>query len=270
MKKRIAVALLVVTLTVSPVFAQWFFGTIPVIDFANLANAADQLGQLEMQYGQLVSTYNQIVLQYREMLRMARHLPGIRQHRFSQAGWGASFSANTYGTTAGWTSALNSGIGVREGYGQAVGRLSTYASFGDIPADQVDRAKSEYASVELSDAANIHGMEVIGAERSKSGATDLEIKMLEDASLSEEDDFNTEIAVLNKINATDIMTLRSGQETNQILVALLERSIAESKYRRDSEAAAINANIAFRANARDAGLRGIEGTTDAITSFRMP
>lgn len=50
---------------------------------------------------------------------------------------------------------------------------------------------------------------------------------------------NTHIAVLNKINAPGTMAVRASLDTNQLLVALLERQVAESKLRRDAEAAEI-------------------------------
>jgi hypothetical protein len=43
----------------------------------------------------------------------------------------------------------------------------------------------------------------------------------------------------------------------------------QAKARRDAEAYAINANISLRLNAFDAGMQGVQGTTGAITSFRM-
>lgn len=157
------------------------------------------------------------------------------------------------------------------GYRRAVERLMTYGpALGRIPADQIDRTKTEYATVELEDAANVHGIEVVGAQRAKAQAATSAIEILEGVSLSDGNLVNTEIAVLNKINATDMMALRAGQDTNQLLVAMLEQSVTGSKARRDAEASVINANIACRLYARDAGLEGIAGTTQAITSFRMP
>ena len=132
------------------------------------------------------------------------------------------------------------------------------------------RAKTDYATVELADAANLHGIEVLGNQRAKTRLTEEAIAALENASLSTEDRFNTEIAVLNKINAASVMALRAGQDTNQLLVSLLEEQITDSKARRDAETSAINANIAFWIRAMDAGMEGIRGTTAAIRSFRIP
>ncbi len=271
MKRRfIAILILIVLTMVLPATAQ-IFGPIPVVDWSNLAEAVETVAQLERQYAQLVTTYRQIVLEYQQMLKMAMILPDLRLYRFTPASWRFSSSANTYGNTAGWTGAINSGFGAVDGYLRAVERLATYGpAFGRIPADQLDRARTEYATVEIEDAANVHGIEVAGAQRVKASEATAAIDALERVSLSDAELLNTEIAVLNKINAAGMMAIRSSQDANQILVALLEQAVAESKARRDAEVSAINANIACRLYTRDLAMSGILGTTEAITSFRMP
>ena len=67
-----------------------------------------------------------------------------------------------------------------------------------------------------------------------------------------------------------MMALRAGQDSNQVLVSLLEQVITDSKSRRDAEASVINSNVELRLNAREAGMEGVRGTTQAITTFRMP
>jgi outer membrane protein assembly factor BamA len=204
------------------------------------------------------------------MVAQAKMLPNLIRHQFAETPWRQSQSSNTYGTTAFWTRAINSGQGVGAGYSLATERLNTYGdSLGRIPAEQANRARTDYASVELEDAANLHGIEVVGLQRTIAAKNQAAIDALEGASLSSADDSNTQIAVLNKINATNMMALRAGQDTNQLLVSLLEQTLTEAKARRDAEAYAINANISIRLNAFDAGMQGVRGTTSAITSFRM-
>jgi hypothetical protein len=47
------------------------------------------------------------------------------------------------------------------------------------------------------------------------------IERLEDDSLSPDDQLNTEVAVLNKINATNAVLARSIQDTKKLLLAML-------------------------------------------------
>ena len=56
---------------------------------------------------------------------------------------------------------------------------------------------------------------------------------------------NTEIAVLNKINAANLITVRGNQDTNQLLVALAEQQIIDAKRKRDTEAQAIKSHVRF-------------------------
>jgi hypothetical protein len=269
LKKTIALTMLFIPFFVAFTWAQ--FIALPVFDAANLANAIERLTQLREQISQMVRTYDQLVLEYKHMLKMAKQLPGLSAHSFRSAPWRFSHSTDTYGTAGAWNKAINTGNTAEQAYRFAVERLATYgAALARIPSDQVNRAKTDYASVELADAANIHGIEVAGSQRAKAGSADAAISGLESASLSSDENSNTHIAVLNKINAAGVMAVRASQDTNQILIALVEHQVAESKARRDAEAAAINANIAFRQYAYDAGMLGIRDTTKAITAFRMP
>ena len=129
---------------------------------------------------------------------------------------------------------------------------------------------TRYGTVELADAANLHGIQLLGSLRDHAAAVEQAIRTLESDSLSGDNDFNTQIAVLNKINATGTIALRAGQDTNKLLVALLEQRITDSKRRRDAEASAINTHIAFEREAMEIGMDGIRGTTEALQSFRLP
>jgi conjugal transfer/entry exclusion protein len=267
MKKRIAILTVLVLLTLGGASAQ---ANLPVFDATNFANAVMRFIQLQQQLAQLITTYKQIVLEYEHMIRQAKLLPGLARHQFLDTPWRNSRAADTYGTSGDWSKAINYALDIYGGYSRATERLLTYgAALARIPPDQIDRARTDYASVELEDAANLHGIEVIGLQRAKAAQNQAVLDALESATLSTSSDDNTQIAVLNKINATNMMALRAGQDTNQLLVSLLEQTLTEAKARRDAEAYAINANISLRQNAFSAGMEGVRGTTDAITSFRM-
>ena len=67
-----------------------------------------------------------------------------------------------------------------------------------------------------------------------------------------------------------MMAVRAGQDTNQLLVTLSEQQIADSKRRRDAEAAEIADQIAFQAGARAISRKGISGTTFVLSNFQVP
>lgn len=269
MKKTI---LVITLLAASSVSMAQFFG-ITVFDPTNWAEAINQLRQLEQQYRQLVQTYNQITNQYNHMLLMARQVPVSMTTRYRAlvSPWRQSTATNTYGTTGGWIDAINSGTNVASGYLEAADRLLAYgAAFGNIPADQVDRVRRNYATVELTDGANRHSMETIGTIRSNARQVETAIQGLEDDSLSSDPNMNTEIAVLNKINAAAVISLRNTQDANKMLVALAEQQVIEAKRQRDAETRAINSHIRFMADER--GLLSSQKANAAadMMAFRMP
>ena len=222
------------------------------------------------QYEQLVLTYEQLILEYEHFLWMAKQLPGLPRHALSYTPWRYSSSTDIYGTSGGWTQAVNTGAGVIPGYRRAIEPLRTFgAGLVNIPANQVERVKTDYATVELADAANLHGIEVLGLHRAKAKANERAILELEAATLSTADEMNTHIAVLNKINATGMMAVRASQDTNQLLVAVLEHQIAESKRKRDAQAAEIMDHVAFQTNANSVAAAGIAGTMTVLSAFQI-
>ncbi len=273
--KKITALVILIAFAVTTASGQFIFGGlgggVPVFDLTNFGNAIKRYFELQQQYAQLVLTYEQLILEYEHFIYMAKKLPGLPRHRLGGTPWRFSKAANTYGTTGGWTTAINTSAGVLEGYRRATESLNTYgAALQSIPGGQLERVKTGYATVELADAANLHGIEVLGSQRAKARSAEEAIRSLENASLSANDRMHTHIAVLNKINAANMMAVRAGQDTNQLLVSLLEQQITESKRRRDAEAAAINDHIAFQLRARAVARRGIDGTTEVLKHFRLP
>jgi hypothetical protein len=244
-----------------------------VFDPQNFEEAVQELYQLQQQYAQLVQTYQVIRGQYDQMIWMARQVPvnmGAR-YRALATPWTSSAATNTYGTTAGWTFGINSGSGVSAGYSSATLALQAYGSaLARIPGDQLDRIKSRYATVELTDGANIAAMQTVGTLRGNAPAVETAIRNLEDDSLSSDPNMNTEIAVLNKINAANIINLRNTQDANKLLAALAEERIVEAKRQRDEEAHAINTHIRFMADAKAAIDAQAAGASAEMRAWRMP
>jgi len=242
-------------------------------DPTNFEEAVQQLLQLEQQYAQLVQTYQMIRSQYDQMIWMARQVPvnmAVR-YRALATPWQPSSATNIYGTSGGWIAAINTGVGVSDGYSRATQPLSAYGSaLGNVPADQQDRVKTTYATVELTDGANLAGLETLGRLRGNAPAVETAIRNLEDDSLSSDPAMNTEIAVLNKINAADLINVRNTQDSNKLLVALAEAQIIEAKRKRDAEAQAINTHIRFMADARAVMAAQATEASSAMLAWRMP
>jgi hypothetical protein len=244
-----------------------------VYDPTNYAQALQRFAQLEQQYLQLVQTYQMVRSQYDQMIWMAKQVPVnmAARYRALYTPWLSTSAANTYGTTAGWTTGINTGMGVESGYSAAIQPVGTYgAALGNIPADQLPRVKTNYATVELADGANLSAMETIGRLRANAPAVELAIQNLENDSLSSSPDMNTEIAVLNKINAADLIAVRNSRDTNKLLVALAEQQILDTKRTRDAQAQAINNHIRFMAEGKAAMAAQAAGASEAMLAWRMP
>ena len=149
--------------------------------------------------------------------------------------------------------------------------LNNYGTaFANIPADQLPRVKTSYATVELTDGANVAGMETLGRLRANATAVETAIQGLEDDSLSLDPEMNTEIAVLNKINAAHLINVRNTQDANKLLVALTEEQIIDAKRKRDAEAQAINNHIRFMSEGRAVMTAQAAGASSAMLAWRMP
>jgi hypothetical protein len=88
--------------------------------------------------------------------------------------------------------------------------------------------------------------------------------------LSADPNLNTEVSVLNKINAAGVLTLRTLQDSNKRLASLLEQQTIIAKQQREATTNAINADISRRANLAG-NMAQVNGTlTSSLQNFRMP
>jgi hypothetical protein len=269
---RFLVIVLLVGGLISPVFAILGIGDI-VFDPTNYGQLVLQLAKLELQYEQLVQSNGILRNQYQQMLWMAKQVPVNMVARYGVilTPWQMSSASNMYGTTGGWITGINTGLGASVGYSAATRTLGVYgAALGNIPGDQLDHVKTDYATVELTDGANLTGMDTVGRIRSNAPAVEAAIQNLEDDSLSSDPDMNTEIAVLNKINAAHMITVRNTQDTNQLLASLAEQQIIEAKRQRDAEAQAINNHILFMTNGQAVMASQASGASEAMLAWQMP
>ena len=137
-------------------------------------------------------------------------------------------------------------------------------------ANELARVRSQYATVELSDGANTNAMSTIGSIRSNSQSIQNQISNLEQDSLSSDPDLNTEVSVLNKINAAGVLSLRTLQDSNKLLASMLEQQTILAKQQRDATATVINTDIARRATMAS-NMSQLSGTLNgSLQNFRMP
>jgi hypothetical protein len=272
MTRKLLLLVLLAGLCVGTASAQ--FGGI-VYDPTNYANALLRYYELEQQLIQLKNGYAQLVTQYNLALEMSKNLPNMAARygaQFSQ--WRNTFAPDVYGNTGTWVSGINSGVfpTVNAGYQLATTELLPYSSnqLSGMNADELSRVRSQYATVELADGANTTAMAAIGSIRGNAQDVQTQIANLEQDSLSNDPNLNTEVSVLNKINASGVLTLRTLEDSNKLLASILEEQTILSKQQRESTANTINADIERQASLA-ANLTQVTGTlTDSLQNFRMP
>ncbi len=271
MQKTIFVVLLLTVLCVGSASAQ--LGSGIVYDPTNYHNALLRYYQLEQHLAQLQKTYAQIVSTYNLALQMSRNLRNMpARYRAQFSNWRNVTATNTYGNTSGWLAGVNTDLNTTDGYLRSTTQLGQYnpAALNGMPDFEQARVKSQYASVELADGVNVNALSTIGAIRANAAALEARMNNLEQDSLSGDESLNSEVAVLNKINATNVLTLRSMQDSNKLLASLLEQQTIASKQQREMTTNAINTEISRQASL-GANLNQVTGTlTNSLENFRMP
>jgi len=272
MKRKILICLLVLGLGVGSATAQ--LGNGVVFDPTNYHNALLRYYQLQQHLMELQKSYAKITGQLNLALQMAqfvKNMPARYQALFSQ--WRKVTSLNSFGNTVSWINGINTGVlpNINTGYLQSTSQLSPYSSFELSGMDPMElgRVQSQYASIELADGANINAMATIGAIRGTADGIQAQIGNLEQDSFSGDAGLNSEVSVLNKINAAGVLTLRTLQDSNKLLASLLEQQTILAKQQRDQTTNAINIDVG-----RDASLASnmaqVTGTiTTSLQNFRM-
>jgi hypothetical protein len=239
MKKRIVLSLLAVTLLAAPLQAVLGVGDI-VFDPTSYANAI-------LMMGQLVKSYEQLQAQFNLQSFLATVVPVNMTARYQapSAPWqNLQLPYDRLGNLGSWSQQVNQGGNAAAAYQSASVPLASYGSgFSQLAADEQRKASSQYASIELADGTNINSMETIGQLRANARATDQALAGLESDSLSSDPSMNSQIAVLNKINAATVAQIRTSRDTNRLLLSTLEQQVADSKRRRDAEVSEMNAQI---------------------------
>jgi hypothetical protein len=271
--KSAAILIMAILLLIPGVGRAQFGGVI--FDPTNYKNALLRYFQLQQQLLQLKQTYQQVSNHYQLALQMSRNLENMSaRYRATFSKW-RSFTANDlYGNTRGWVRAVN-GAGAQSispAYQQATIPLLTYgqADLNAINAADARNLKSVYASLQLADGANVSALTTVGNVRANAQTVQLQIANLERDSLSGNAALNTEVGVLNKINASNVLTLRTLQDANNLRVAALEQQVIEAKQQRDLKAANLNFAIQMRQQAAQNLAPFNTNLTQSIGAYRLP
>ena len=260
--KRIAVLVAALTLLSLPALGIFGIGDI-VFDPTACASLVEQLSELTAQYNQLVQTYNQITSQLHQMEFNARRLASPQRFLAPFTKWMHSSAGNTSGLTAQWVLGINSALGAG-GYMPTVWALNAKISALSNPA------RYAYADIEIADGATRHTLDVLGNVRSNADSVQTTINRLEADALSDNDQDHSEVKVLDRVAAANVIALRNQQDANKLLVTLAEQQAIETKSARDAAAQALNEQASFTQYAPAVLDQAANGFTAAMTSYRLP
>src|ERR1700677_3561387 len=277
MKRKVLIFLLVIGLGIGSILgsASAQFGNGIVYDPTNYHNALLRYYQLQQHLIQLQQNVAKATAHLNLALQMAqfvKNMPARYRAIFSQ--WRNVTSLNTFGNTVSWINGINTGVlpNINTGYLKATTPLSQYDPYelSGMDASELGRVQSQYASIQLVDGANMNAMATIGSIRGTADNIQTQIANLERDSFSGDSGLNSEVSVLNKINAAGVLTLRTVQDSNKLLASLLEQQTILAKQQRDATTNAINTDIGRQASMAG-NIAQVTGTiTDSLENFRMP
>ena len=271
MIRRLLLASVAVAALTVPVSAQLLGGI--VYDPTNYANAVLRYQQLQQSYTQLVTTYQQIRTEYLLLKQQAQLLPVNMTVRYQSVAspWQRLTATNAYGTTVPWILTANTGPGASAAYALVTQPLHAYGGvIGRLSVDEAARVRTRVDRLDLTDGTIAHALEALGTLRGHQLSMETTVRNLEDDTYTTDPDRNTQIAVLNKINAVGVTAARLEKDTNNVLVSLLEQSLLDATERREAAVQGINAHIAFLTDAPGLLAQTTALTTDALTTFRIP
>jgi len=273
--KKGAASLILGALLVVPIASKAQLGSGVVYDPTNYQNALLRYRQLQQHLLELQKTVAKVTSQLNLALQMAQYvhnMPARYRAVFSQ--WRSFTSGDLYGNTTRWVSAVN-GAGpqsIGPAYQQAVVPFLAYnqiALSAINPADAL-HLRSAAASLQLTDGANISALTTVGNIRANAQTVQQQISNLEQDSLSPDANLNSEVSVLNKINASNVLTLRTLQDANNLRVAALEQQVLQAKQQRDTDAANLNYATQIRQQVTQNLAPFNTNLTQSLTNYRLP
>jgi hypothetical protein len=140
--------------------------------------------------------------------------------------------------------ALNTGDPTGSGYRQVVDPLDVPTDvLARMPADLRRRFADNYATIQLADSVAAMGIDQTGTVRANGNSLLQVLQSMEADAFSPAGTYQTQTALLDKINSASVLDLKVAEQTNQFLSDAVEQLVVDNKRKRDSEAKLMNASI---------------------------
>ena len=256
--RRIVLIVICCVALATPAFAQFV-----VIDPANLA-------QTILIAARTLNEYNTLLRQYETILKLARSLGSLDRYRTPPIGI-TGHDPSRWPYAAPWLQGLNSGDARGTLYEQTARRLERPGALLDaLPPDARKAIEDAYATIELTDSIAEIGGHQVALVRGYNGTLQQLVQEFERDVLSSLPGYHDMTAVLDKISTGELVARRQDMATNQLLSHALEQLLARSKRMRDTEAATMNMRLIGMRDGRTAGANLIDGSADALRTWRQP
>src|SRR5215469_2060800 len=188
------------------------FGISIVSDPGVYSRMATDLAQAIREYQAIITLYQLSQQAYANMVRAATNITTKNVWMPASTAWTYPSATNTYGTTAGWTQTINSGLGAVPAWSSSAISLQNYNPiWPSLSAGQQTQFGRRYGSIELTDSAATNSMNQVGVVRGNASTTDAAIARLEADSMSNNPALNTEVGVLNQVSAAGVINARQQQ-----------------------------------------------------------
>jgi hypothetical protein len=114
---------------------------------------------------------------------------------------------------------------------------------GRMPADMQRRLAAAYGTLEIADSTNRLAIDQTGAGRAEGPFTLQAVKNVEHDAANTSDAYQSQTALLEKIDAALAIEVRLSEQTNQFQLSALEQALLETTRKRETEAAVMNATL---------------------------
>jgi hypothetical protein len=169
--------------------------------------------------------------------------------------------------------ALNGGDQTGRGYaGVARSRVpvgSVLVGFGEENVVAENALRAALATLDIADSVLMAGIDQTGRIRGNRRSEVNTIAALE-SDVSDGDEEQSTTAVLDKMSAASLIRARQQDTRMELLTALTEQLLVDSKRDRDSEAATMNMQIGRLTRGRSVAASLLAGSADEFRSWRQP
>ena len=258
-KRLIAVATVAVGLLARPAHGQ-----LVVNDPLNTAQAIALVQKT-------ISEYQTLVQQYQTIVRMSQSLQNMARYRTVPIAF-SSHDPSRFPYGAPWLTALNSGDARGDLYAEIARPLQRpdATALARLPPDARRAIEDAYATIEITDSIAQRGANQVALVRGYGGSLQSVVQLLENDILSPVSSLHQLTAILDKVAAGELVGRRQDTASNQLLSHALEQLLAQAKRRRDTEVATMNMRLVAMQRGRDVGRSYIEGSADALRTWRQP